>query len=410
MPLTCRPAGPADAATLAAQSGRAYWGRSTLAEIEERYRKDVPYPLETMMIFERDGMAVGQGRTIPFRGFIGGVECGIGGLASVAVAPEARRTGVASAIVRDHLARLAASRTPWAMLYGYSHRFYARFGWATVATRTRWRYRPAAFPLFPERRAIVRLSLANDDDLAAVQKVYEEFCVGQNGSLRRSPAQLREWRPGDRDFTVGVRGPGGLSGYLCYRYLNAEPRPSLMVVSEWVARDGRAERALLGFVGAQAEQADLVLIDTPSDHPLPMWLLSDTPLAENNEMPTEHHPAGTAFLGVMARIVDLGAALGARGYPGASSLRVAFSAEDAERPDNGAPQTLVLEEGRTRVVPGRAGGVPLVSGPIGALTQVLIGACRLEAAGRMGLISVEGDAKGLDAALALARPYPLVMF
>jgi predicted acetyltransferase len=410
MPLTCRPAGPSDAATLAAQSGRAYWGRSTLAEIEERYRKQIPYPLETMTIFERDGVPVGQGRTIPFRGFIGGVECPVGGLASVAVAPEARRSGVASAIVRNHLARLAASRTPWAMLYGYSHRFYARFGWATVATRTRWRYRPAAFPLFPERDAIVRLSLANDDDLAAVQKVYDEFCVRQNGSLWRSPAHLREWHSGDRDFIVGVRGAGGLSGYLCYRYRNPEPRPSLLVVSEWIALDGRAERALLGFVGGQAEQADLVLIDTPSDHPLPLWLLSDTPLAENNEMPAEHHPAGTAFLGVMARIVDLGAALMARGYPGVSALCVAFSAEDAERPENEAPQTLFIEDGQTRVVPGRAGGGPLVSGPIGALTQVLIGAVRLEAALRLGLISVEGDAKGVDAALALARPYPLVMF
>jgi len=410
MPLTCRPAVPADAATLAAQSGRAYWGRSTLAELEERYRAEVPYPLETMTIFERDGVPVGQARTIPFRGFIGGVECPVGGLASVAVAPEARRTGVATAIVRDHLARLRAAPTPWAMLYGYSHRFYARFGWATVATRIRWRYRPAAFPLFPERNAIVRLSLADDDDLAAVQKVYEEFCVRQNGSIWRSSGHLRQWRSGDRDFIVGVRDGGGLSGYLCYRYLNPDPRPSLMLVAEWIALDGRAERALLGFVGAQAEQADLVLIDTPADHPLPLWLVSDTPLAENEEMPAEHHPAGTAFLGVMARIVDLGAALLARGYPGVSALRVAFSAQDPEVPGNEAPQTLVIEDGRAQVVAGRAGGAPLVSGPIGAVTQVLIGAVRLDAAQRLGLVSVAGDATGLDGALALARPYPLVMF
>src|SRR5262245_58777448 len=151
MALTCRTAGPADVAALAAQSIRAYWGRSTQAEVEERYRGDIPYLLETMTIFERDGVPLGQGRTVPFRGFFGGVECPLGGLASVAVAPEARRTGVATAIVRDHLARLRAGPTPWAMLYGYSHRFYARMGWAPVATRVRWRYRPAAFPLFPER-------------------------------------------------------------------------------------------------------------------------------------------------------------------------------------------------------------------------------------------------------------------
>src|SRR5262249_19478027 len=115
MPITARAARPDDAALLANLWIRSYWGIGTQAEVEERFRAARVFRCERVKLFEREGAVVGVGRTIPFRGYMGGVECAGGGLASVGVAPEARRTGVASAIVREHLAALAADRTPWAM-------------------------------------------------------------------------------------------------------------------------------------------------------------------------------------------------------------------------------------------------------------------------------------------------------
>ncbi len=411
MAISARTARPEDGALLANLWIRSYWGIGTQAEVEERFRAARVFPVDTVKIFERDGAPVGAGRTIPFRGFIGGVECAVGGLASVAVAPEARRTGVATAIVRDHLATLAAARTPWAMLYGYAPRFYARFGWAPIAARLRWRYRPDAFPLFPERAAVVSLSLFSDEDLAAVQSVYDRHCPGQNGSVARGVGYLRQWWQGDRKLAVGVRGDDGLSGYALYRYINWTERPTVLEVAEWVALDGRAERAILGFLAAQGEQADAVLLDTPVDHPLPFILDKGVPEQQTPEMPGEHHAIGAAYLGLQARIIDLAAALAARGYPAGARARVAFAAVDPDLPANESPQTLVLDGGGgVRVEAGRAAGVPLVRGTVGALTRILMGAVRLEASLRLGLADAEGDIAGLDSVLALPPPYPRVIF
>jgi predicted acetyltransferase len=411
--ITSRLAGDEDGAVLADLWVRSYWGMGTRAEVEERYRGDRGLPAETAKIFERGGAVVGAARTIHFRGFIGGVECAVGGLASVAVAPEARRSGVAAAIVRDHLDLLAAGRTPWAMLYGYAPSFYARHGWAPSAMRVRWRYRPTAFPLFPERSAVVALRLTDEADLAAVQSVYDRHCVDRNGSLARGAAYLRRWWRDDRKLAVGVRGvrdDDGLSGYALYRYINWTERPTLLEVAEWVALDGRAERAIFGFLAGQGEQADAVLLDTPRDHPLPFLLDKGVPEQQTPEMPGEHHAIGTAYLGLQARIIDIDAALAARGYPGGADARVAFAAHDPLLPANEAPRTLVLAGGRPRVEAGRLAGAPLVRGTIGALTQILVGAVRVDVAMRLGLVDVDGDARGLDDLLALAPPYPLVTF
>ena len=297
------------------------------------------------------------------------------------------------------------------MLYGYAPSFYARFGWAPVAARLRWRYRPAAFPLFPEREAIVPLSMADDGDLSAVQSVYDRHCHLQNGSLARGAGYLRQWWRDDRKFAVGVRGDDGLSGYALYRYINWTERPTLLEVAEWVALDGRAERAILGFLAAQGEQADAILIDTPVDHPMPYILEKGVPEQQTPEMPSEHHAIGAAYLGLQARIIDLPAALAARGYPADARARVAFSAADPEIPANERRQTLVLSGvGPPQVEAGRAPGIPLVRGTVGAVTQILLGAVRLESSLRLGLVEVDGDRTGLDALLALPPPYPLVIF
>jgi GNAT superfamily N-acetyltransferase len=119
-PLTLRAATRDDARRLAENSLLSYpdaeWG---VARRAERYLTG-PYPIEGITVAERDGELVGQARTIPYRGWFGGVESAVGGLAGVAVAPEARRTGVAAALVRHHVSELQLAAAPWSMLYPFA--------------------------------------------------------------------------------------------------------------------------------------------------------------------------------------------------------------------------------------------------------------------------------------------------
>jgi predicted acetyltransferase len=235
-------------------------------------------------------------------------------------------------------------------------------------------------------------------------QVHNSWCKRINGSLSRTAAQLAAACQGERRFVVGVRGEAG--GYLIGEWRAPTERPQLLVVPELVAGEGAARRALLGFVAAQAEQADAVLLDTPPGDPLAALLSRDRPARSDEHGPDEHLSAATLFDGAMARLVDLERALLGRGYPDGERTRVAF----VERP--GEPVTLVVDDGRRSVVPGRAAGVPLVAGTIAELTRILVGAIGLAAAARLGLVTVEpeGAVPRIDALLALPPPYPLVVY
>jgi len=408
--ITFRAATLADAERLAEQSILAYPSTgATVARRAERLRAGQVAPIETMTIAERDGTLVGAARTIAYRGFIGGVATPIGGLASVAVAPEARRTGVAAALVRRHVADLRAVRTPWSFLYPFAPRFYARHGWAAAARRLRWRVRPGALPLFPDRDRIRRIDLAEAPDRALVQDVYERMAPRTNGSLSRSADQLG-WRH-EGKHAVGVSAEDGLSGYLIYGMRAPTPRPQTLVVEEWLAEDGAAERALIGFLAAQRDQVEEVMIDTPEDHPLGAVLENDMPAVEDDGLPEEHHPLATLASGLMARVVDLGGALDQRGYPGVRAGAVAVTVtEDPIVAENVATMTAVVEGGVAHAEPGAAAGAPVVAGPIGPISAILCGALRVGAAARLGLVSVGGDAARAEAILALPPLNPLIAF
>jgi predicted acetyltransferase len=412
--LTLRRATLEDVPALAANHLRSYPGaRHSLAERAERFRAQRLFSLDTMTVAVRDGVIVGQARTLPFRCWLGGVESHVGGLAGVAVAPEARRAGIAAALVRDHLARCRADGMPWSMLYPFSPRFYAAHGWAPAVTRVRWRFRPAALPLHPERHRVVRLLLTEASDRAAVQRAYERHCVRVSGSLSRSDAWLLlDWGE-DRNFVVGVRrerDPDELAGYLFYSLQARETRPRLLTAPELVAEDAAAERALLGFLAAQADHVDEILLDTPPDHPLPQLLRNGAAAREDDEMPYEHLPIGAIFSGLMARVVDLPGALAGRGWRRDGT--VAFRAEDALVAENRAPVTVTVSAGTPRVAAGVATGAPLVTGDIAALSQVLVGALPLPRAVAAGTLAVEGDVEPAHTAevLALPPPYAVVVY
>lgn len=411
-PITYRTATPDDAPRLAANSVFAYPDEANgIAARTEAYRSGQLFPLETVTVAERAGEMVGQSRTIPYRGWLGGVETRVGGLAGVAVSPEARRTGVAGGLVRHHVAELRASATPWAMLYPFAPKFYAAFGWAPAARRLRWRLSPHALPLCPERRLVRRLDLGTSD-LGAVQSVYDRHCLRQSGSLSR-PARLLQaaWeRSRDQRGWIGVRSRDGLSGYLTYALEAPTPRPQTLAVREWVALDTEAERALLGFLAAQADQVDTVTLDTPVDHPLAGLLDGGLPAREDDSMPPEHHPLATLYSGLMARVIDLAGALAGRGYGGRSgSVAVEITADELV-PENRAVFTVTVDNGAPRVQPGRLGGAPIVRGPVGAVSAVLCGGIRLNDALAHRLLEVEGAATPAHDLLALPVPYPLVVF
>jgi predicted acetyltransferase len=410
-PVTFRPAVDADFPRLGQLSLRAYpSGDNGAAARADRYRLLATLDGSRAFVVERDGRHVAQYRNLPLTAWVGGFAARAGGLAGVAVAPEARRTGIGRAILAHHLERLDEDGAAWSFLYPFAADFYAQSGWAPAARRVRYRFAPAALPLYDERALVGALALDEPGMLAAVHDAYQRHCASTNGSLSWSRAQLAYHFADEGTFAVGVRdGDGSLSGYLFAAVRAPTNRPETLVVPHLVALDGRAERALLGFLSAQRDQADAVELDAPPGSPLASLLERPRPDREGDEMPEGHHPIATVYAGAMARIVDLSRALASRGYPSSARARFAFAASDPARPRNEAPVTLTVEDGRARVEPGAA--APIVRAPIGVLSRVLLGAMRLADAARLTPLSVdEKFVPELDALLHLAPPYPVPAF
>ena len=401
--LMLRPAVPHDIAELAESLTRANPGSGVAAVTHaERLRGESPWPLSTMSVAERGGAIAGHARTIHMRGWLAGRETRVGGLAELVVLPEARRTGVATALCEEHLASLKADGLPWSMAFAPSPGFLARHGWRPVAQKQRLRIPPRALPLAAERSRVSRLTLL-PGSLAEVQTLYAEHCQRIHGGLSRSDAQLRAFLR-DRDVLVGVRGPtGGLAGYLLYSMLAPPGRRPTIVVRELVTVDTLSDRALLGFLAAQADQADWIVLDLAVDHPLFNLV----------ELRAQNEPAPGLELDplpvLMARVIDLSGVLVGRGYPGGDGA-VAIAAQDKAFPANQGALTIVVSDGTVRLQPGLRPGAPVLRGDIGEISRVLCGGIRLVDSARLGLLDVEGDVAAASTMLALPPPAPSVVF
>ena len=409
--LHFRPPGDGELARLGARSALAFPGPLDGPARGARYEALARIQPGEWFVVERGGQPVGQYRTLFFDAWFGGRPTAAVGLASVAVEPTARRTGVAAAIVRHHLRRAVERGARWSLLYPFAASYYRHFGWGPIAGRLRHRLRPGELPLSPLRHKVRLLDLDDPATLAALGAWYQRCCEKQNGSLSRPVAAVAYQHRGHLRYAVGIEGPTGMDGYLLAELRGDDPRPQTLVVEELSAVDATAERALLGFLAAQADQVDWVELDRPLDDGFALLLSRHAAPREGREMPAEHHPAATLYGGAMARLVDLDRALTDRGYRDDGVLGLAL--HDGELGANRGPRTLVVDHGHAEVRSLIAPETPLIRGSIAAFAQVASGALPLSAVVAAGHLELEGSPAALakaTALLALPAPYPVPIF
>ncbi|MBV9947634.1 MAG: GNAT family N-acetyltransferase, partial [Myxococcales bacterium] len=117
---------------------------------EERVRQLTLHPLagagDLWVGVDDGGALVGHALLFPLEAWFGGRRVRVGGIASVGVAPEARRRGVASALLA-HLHEVARDRgDALTFLYPFRQRFYAEHGYAPAVAGRRLRLSPQAIP------------------------------------------------------------------------------------------------------------------------------------------------------------------------------------------------------------------------------------------------------------------------
>ncbi len=372
--------------------------------IEARRRLFTSNPfggLRHLMLAEHAAEIAGFAFLYPHRAWFGGREVGVGGIASVAVAPEARGRGVATALLAE-LHRISNRRRDAVqMLHAFRRGFYERLGYASAAPRLRLYVAPEAIP--PEYRVLARddVHRLRASDRRGLEGAYARAAAHASGWFARNRRRWDRLHARERRQTLLLRRGHRVTGYVAFELVQSELHGrTVAVVDELIADDDETRRALWGALSGLRDQVAEIEIEVDLADPIDRVLVDpDRRRFGTREV---EHSIGTLVGGPMVRIEDPVRALEARGYAAKGSFDVQ------------------LRDGDFHVGVRIAHGVAAVGRPLRryvlrttrkGLAAMLYGALRPSDAARLGLADADADALArVDAILAMPPLLPVDPF
>lgn len=372
--------------------------------------------LEDLVLVERGGDIVGQAFLFPLRAWFGGLLVPVGGVASLAVAPEARGQGVASALLH-HLHVAADVRgDALTMLYAFRQRFYARLGYGTTSSRKRLSVDPAAIPSSWRALAKDRVRRPRAEDKEAIVAAHARAAARASGWLARSESLWETYFARERrQFLVaeraGARGAGAVAGYVAFEVMQDEAHAATTLhVEELAADDDVTRLALLGALGAMRDQVVEVELEVDAADPLEQALVD----SDGRRFGTAQveHDLGSIVGGPMVRVEDVPRAIESRGYAADGTFDVVVHAGEGEASGGGEEIAVsVRVEGGRAVVSAARGAAGALRTTRAALSSMLYGGLGPADAVRLGL--ADGDPRTVvraDSILAMAPVAPVDPF
>lgn len=317
-----------------------------LAPLAQPTSSDVEALLERtgagrMRVAIRSGQVVGGLVLLDMGQFFGGRAVPMTGVSAVVVAPEHRGQGIGSALLRAALGELAGRRVGLASLFPATVPPYRKLGWELAGARSEWRLPTRAFGRADRRLEVRPL---RPRDRAALHALHHAWASRRNGMLERIDWTWRRVLESPhaevRAHVVEASG-GGLAGCVV---ATREPRggghDTELIVRDLVAAEPGALLRLLTFLGDHASVASTArLVLGPSD-PIET-LVADAPRELVAERPW------------MTRVVDVAAAMHARGFAPGLSCEIDVEIDDPELPANAGRFTLSCRAGRGSARRGR---------------------------------------------------------
>lgn len=367
----------------------AYPSSDAVAEHERVFTVNPHGTLDDLFVAEdrRRSELVACGYLYPFEAHYGGRAVHVGGIASIAVAPEARGRGVASALVARLHEAADVRGDAITMLHAFREGFYDRLDYATTTPRKRLVLAPRAIPRAWSSREVTR---AHGEHKEAIRDAHARFAARGAGVLSRGSAR---W---DQLFLRPIRHHlvCGRSGYVAFHLLQAEANAkTTLEVEELVADDDATRRALFGALGAMRDQVAEIVIEVAIDDPIEHALVDMD--AVRHGTAAVPHALGMLVSGPLVRIEDATRAIEARGYAGSGSFDVLITEEEAFSVD--------VEDGRASVSAARGRGALRTSKK--TLAAILFGGLSATDAARLDLADADSRLLSrIDALVALPQP------
>lgn len=327
--------------------------------------------------------------------WFGGRRIPCSGIAGVGSSAAGRGKGHGTTLIREAILELHRRGVPLACLYPATIPLYRRAGFELAGAR--WEIRVAVADLDLKDREL-SCRRATDADREAMEKVHRHYGSRTPGQVDRSPAlwsRIEKPLGKEAEPYVVHTADGTIEGYL---FLRRNPGTSPgsdrmeLQVSDLGATTGRAARRLLTFLGDHRSLAgDAFWYGSPAD-PI-LSLLRDARIQVRRQFPW------------MTRIVDVPAALTARGWPKGMSGELHLEVQDDVVRENDGRFVLSVRDGEARVAPGGEGRLRIDVRGLAALFTGYLSPQALTLTGQ-----IEGAEEDLSLAAALfAGPMPTMV-
>ncbi|WP_147917554.1 enhanced intracellular survival protein Eis [Ruania zhangjianzhongii] len=238
------------------------------------------------------------------------------GIAGMTVAAEHRGRGLTHPLLTELLLAARDRGEVIATLFATAPGIYRRLGFEMITTVDQVQLPVSSAAAVPPGDP-VRLRRATAADAPALRDCYRDWARVRQGPLTRTGAAEQvsdEDLIGDQDaVTLAVSEAGEILGYACWDRGTLSERT--LTVTELVAHTPQAYRSLWRMAGAFAMKVDRVLLHAPAGDVARTFL------------PAKHWQV-VAQEPYMLRVLDLPAALAARGSRGSGQVRITVAGDE----------------------------------------------------------------------------------
>jgi predicted acetyltransferase len=375
--------------------------------VDERKRNFTTNPfgsLSDLVVAEHGRTVVAHGFLFPLEAFFGGASVRVSGIASVAVAPEARCRGVGTALMKHLHVASDVRGDAVTMLYAFRHRFYAALGYAVVASRKRLCFDARSIPDAWRSRAMGHVRAARGDDRDGIRRAHLQAAARASGWIARPESLWQRLFARERRFVLVCESGADIGGYVAFTLSQKEPHAeTTLEIAELVAGDDATRRSLFGALAAMRDQVSEIVVELDARDPLEHVLVDPDGRRFGNA--GVEHSLGEIVGGPMIRIEDVPRAIEARGYaaPGTFDVVIRPSADD---PTDEIAVSVRVEEGRAEVGPAQGGAA--IRTTRAGLAAIFYGGLTVADAVKLGLADAEErTAARIDAIAAIAPPSPI---
>ena len=226
-------------------------------------------PEETIAVVEEDRVASFV-RMVRYNIWVGGGEMQMGGVGGVSTWADIQGKGYAGQLMRRSIQIMRDRGDAVSALYPFSHRYYGKFGWESMADKILYTDVQQSNFIPYEERLLVRC-VQGEKAIGALDSVYREFAQRYNGMVIRTRANWErrvKSLEGDRGQIYLIEKDGKAIGYFFCENQPAQPWGYESITRDYAFAAPEACKAMLGFFSTLPTNVVKITIAAPAFPPL----------------------------------------------------------------------------------------------------------------------------------------------